>query len=426
MYITIKNKGVIDIPLAVNLLGASIKDDTLDPIGMFGSGLKYSMAQCLRENIQLHLSSNGSTYALERDAVDFKGASITRGVLVDQDGIRHATPVTPEFGQHDWDETWFIFRELFSNALDECKDKSDALYSFSDCPVDAAPGETVISLERKPFEGLLLNFSSYFQIGREKFVEEGNGVVFKRGVRIGKVPGSKLNWGHPNISVNESRKMNEYSAYSRLADLIVKNTDPQPWILLLSSKEEFIDKVDINLTYELADIQVVASSALHQSLVTLHGANYVIAPKSIVALLDLATLGYSPVTLPSNWTIPKNCGPLRWWDSQGIAEVSPWRECTPEEDARVRWGLKLIKDYYGVRFSPEDVQVLESDHPIAGQADIQTGLIALDETVFDSSSQIFLHTLVHEIGHVKSGAGDGDRKFTNWFVDRLCENMLSV
>ena len=425
-YVIIKNTGTVDIPVAVNLLGGSVKNEDNDPIGMFGSGLKYAMAQCLREDIDLYLSSGNLLLHLEERPIKFKGRHLVKGQLVDQHEEVYDTPITADFGQHDWDEAWFIFRELFSNALDECADKNDAMYYYSDEPVMAGEGETIISLERGPFKDLLLNFSDYFQIGKENFLEKGTGVVFKKGVRVGHIPGITLNWGHNSISLNESRKMSSYSAYSRLGDHLLQSyTTPEMWVAILES-EKAKANVDISLKYENEETQKRVGQVFHKALIECYGDNYVLAPESLAEALNLVSLGYHPVALPSNWHFPKGLAPLRWWDTLGLSGAQPWRECSEEENQRVYWGLKLLKENYGIMFSPHDVRVLMSDHPIAGEANLSSGLIAIDEKVFNKSSQEFLHVLLHEVGHIKSGAGDMDRKFTSWFVDRICEQVLSV
>jgi len=424
-YIVITNKGTVDVPLAVNLLGASIKDDENDPIGMFGSGLKYAMAQCMRQGTRLHVSSMGTIYSLETEEVTFKDRPLTRGILIDHEkGKSHQTSITSDFGQHDWNENWFIFRELFANALDETADKDEALYCFSDKPVLAKSNETVVSIEKAPFTDMLNNFSSYFQIGKEAFVEPGNGVVFKRGVRVGKVKGAKLNWGSPDIDLSESRKMDTYSAQRELVSLMQECLDPEIWKLLLTSNDDFIKDIDINFRWVSEENQVGVYATLHKALQNLYGKEYVLAPDSIAAALDLVSMGYPVAALPSNWRLEIK-KPLRSWEMLGLSGAEPSRLPTDSELDRIAWALKLMKQHYGVYFSANDVRVLKTDHPIKGQADRTSGLIAIEEEVFKGSDGKFLQTVFHEVGHVKSGAGDIDRKFTEWFIELMSSQMIS-
>ena len=55
-FIKIESKGNID-PQAFVLLGASTKRDDESKIGFFGSGLKYSIAYLLRNNIEFKVFS---------------------------------------------------------------------------------------------------------------------------------------------------------------------------------------------------------------------------------------------------------------------------------------------------------------------------------------------------------------------------------
>ena len=54
-YILVQNDEEIDI-LAFNLIGASTKRDDDNKIGFFGSGLKYSLAYALRNNIEIKIA----------------------------------------------------------------------------------------------------------------------------------------------------------------------------------------------------------------------------------------------------------------------------------------------------------------------------------------------------------------------------------
>jgi hypothetical protein len=308
--------------------------------------------------------------------------------------------------------------------LDETADKDEALHYFSDTPVLAKKNETVVSVEKAPFHGMLNNFSSYFQIGKETFVEAGNGVVFKRGVRIGQVTGAKLNWGSPDINLSESRKMDTYSAQRELGSLMQKCFDAKIWELLFTSDDDFKKDIDIGFNYLSSDDQVGVYAALHKALQNLYGKEYVIAPDSISAALDLVAMGYPVVALPSNWRLDIK-KPLRSWEMLGLSEAEPSRLPVKSELERIEWALALMKQHYGVYFSSSDVRVLKTDHPIKGQADRTSGLIAIEEEVFNGSNVKFLQTVFHEVGHVKSGAGDIDRKFTEWFIELMSSQMVS-
>jgi hypothetical protein len=115
-YIKIQSQGEIEIE-AFTLIGASSKrgDDT--KIGYFGSGLKYSIAALLRNNIDFKIFQGENEIKFDVVEKEFRGESFN---AISVNGKE--TSMTTTMGGKDWDIPFAPFREIYSNALDEDDD----------------------------------------------------------------------------------------------------------------------------------------------------------------------------------------------------------------------------------------------------------------------------------------------------------------
>lgn len=116
-----KTPGLIDVR-SFTTFGFNAKPMTDNPIGFFGTGLKYAIAILMREKIPLVIWIGRNRYEFEPIEEDFRGKQFTAMWMKRSTGLtRHFTkerlPFTTEYGKH-WD-LWQAFRELESNTRDE-------------------------------------------------------------------------------------------------------------------------------------------------------------------------------------------------------------------------------------------------------------------------------------------------------------------
>jgi hypothetical protein len=104
------NPGEIDIRGAT-IAGLSAKNSDR-PIGFFGTGLKYAIACILRWNGTITIHSGETVHRFTSEAINFRGNAYSQICL---DGV--PLGFTTEYGK-SW-EPWQVYRELYSNALDE-------------------------------------------------------------------------------------------------------------------------------------------------------------------------------------------------------------------------------------------------------------------------------------------------------------------
>lgn len=108
--VVFENQGVIDMR-AIRTFGMSAKENE-NPIGFFGTGLKYAIAICLRKGQSVSLFAGLEKYHFETKVVQSRGKPFE---VVTMNG--EELPFTLDLGRN-W-ELWQAFREMYCNTLDE-------------------------------------------------------------------------------------------------------------------------------------------------------------------------------------------------------------------------------------------------------------------------------------------------------------------
>jgi hypothetical protein len=103
-------------PKSWQMIGISAKPNSDNPIGMFGTGLKYAIAICSRLgwSIEILTVENGEKKLYKFDTIEepYRGTILN---VITCNGDR--LPYTSIYGQ-GWDN-WMVMRELYSNTVDE-------------------------------------------------------------------------------------------------------------------------------------------------------------------------------------------------------------------------------------------------------------------------------------------------------------------
>lgn len=110
MKVIFGNQGLID-PRMWSTFGVSVKDST-NPIGQFGTGLKYAIAVLLRNKRQISITSGPNKFEFSTKPMELRGKEFEQIYCNDE-----PLPFTTHLGS-GW-ELWQAYRELCSNAIDE-------------------------------------------------------------------------------------------------------------------------------------------------------------------------------------------------------------------------------------------------------------------------------------------------------------------
>ncbi len=145
--IIFKNKGLID-PILLNSFGVSVKE-TDNPIGKFGTGLKYAIATLLRKGIKIKILSGRDCIKVSTIKREVRGKTFNFVAFNDE-----ISNFATNLGK-DW-ELWEAYRELYSNCLDE---NGEVFISDNIIPED---NFTQVIIDNDEFEDIYLNNHKYF------------------------------------------------------------------------------------------------------------------------------------------------------------------------------------------------------------------------------------------------------------------------
>ena len=233
-YLKISSKGEVN-PEAFSLLGASAKLNE-DSIGLFGSGAKYAITSMLRNDIDFKIFSGEREIKVNTVPVYFRDKEFNKVVI---DG--RETSLTTRMGSEskDWDDPFSIFRELYSNAIDEGEDTMRVVDE-----VKGTADTTSIFIQYSgEFVELFENFSEYFTMNAKPLAEyevsdypkftlrimpkgKDKGVrIYRKNILAYSIPkdeginieSSLFNYDISNVRINESRVLsNLYSVKGRI------------------------------------------------------------------------------------------------------------------------------------------------------------------------------------------------------------------
>lgn len=180
-YLKIQNNGVLDIRL-VALMGGTTKANDIYKIGQFGTGLKYTLAYLLRNNVKFKIFAGLTEVKIDIQTEKIKDEDFH---IICIDG--HRTSITTKMGA-DW-QAWMIVRELYSNALDEGGASYEVAESFN-------PSENTTSFYIElttDFLKVYNDWHKYFIVGNIPMYEDktyalhptaGNLKIYKQGILI--------------------------------------------------------------------------------------------------------------------------------------------------------------------------------------------------------------------------------------------------
>lgn len=119
--VSLTNPGLIPME-AVTTMGVSAKEGE-NPIGFFGTGLKYAIAGLLRTSHRITIWRGLDRYDFSTERASVRGKEFDFIRMTGASGSERLG-FTTHLGAH-W-ETWQVFRELYSNCLDESGELSFA------------------------------------------------------------------------------------------------------------------------------------------------------------------------------------------------------------------------------------------------------------------------------------------------------------
>lgn len=180
--LTFYNKGVLDIR-AATLMGVNVKEGD-NPIGFFGTGLKYAIACTLRMNNSIEIVAGEDKFTFEARSEEIRGKPFGIIYMKRNDADEQRLGFTTDLGRN-W-QPWMIYRELYCNAKDEGGDVTDRGYNTfeKDRTIIRVSGLDSIHASRREFilEGEPMSKCAWGEV-----YAQGSDKVFFRGLFIHKL-----------------------------------------------------------------------------------------------------------------------------------------------------------------------------------------------------------------------------------------------
>lgn len=437
-YVAIVNNGVIDVR-SLELIGATSKKGDEGKIGLFGSGTKYAIAQCLRNGIDLYVAAGEKLIGFDTKDEIIGNLTHKRIRYVVDLTQTIETSMTTSMGAEDWNDPWYIVREFVSNAVDE----GDYIVKLTD-NVTPIAGKTAIYIEATPeIKSIVENMERFFKITDDEPLSQSSyGAayctsgpkcrVFKKGVYVRELskPGM-FDYSINNLRLTESRTCDQWDAIyymvyvldhlevEQKADLLknLAHRDDNYWI-----------EGDCNMKYN-------AMKSNHESW---KQAFEMAFPKSFLIPHNarirqmMEERGHNCIVIPLEWEtfmrevgVPTESDVLGEKAKDGFIEV-----CATNDQLKI---IKKAQKILGSRF-PESIYNL-SHQVYGGDSDVSKNVlgyaikkdgqwvIGIKDTVLEDGVRATVNVLLEEYCHAVSGFSDSCREFQDYIFDMLTKEI---
>jgi len=252
---------------AFSVFGVSSKPNTNNPIGYFGTGLKYAVAVLLRESISISIFVGQTECVFYKKAGKFRDKNYEQIMLKKRGGILsrwqyQQLPFTTQLGRN-W-ELWQVLRELHSNTLDENGESYVAQHDvqedwWTDGPEDGVTKIVVTSdeflaefhkIDQIFLPGSRSSNSSWDGKQQAEIFSHPSEHVYYRGLRVFDMPkGMKSNFTYnilAPLELTEDRTVKyDFYMYRAICDQLAICDDPDIARVVASSDEDtFEGRID--------------------------------------------------------------------------------------------------------------------------------------------------------------------------------------
>lgn len=461
-YIKITNEIDNVNRLYLEKLGLSTKRDDETTIGQFGSGSKFAPIAALRNGwqwINVGADSDGP-YQMEYVYENEGGInSIYYQYTIDGEVIRKPSSFTLEAGVLSWDNNFQIFREAFSNALDE-HISNGVRYTID--VVDEIiyePGKFSVYLTAADeLVDIITNFDRWFDINRTAYYSSPHGAmyipwtydiaIYHKGVYVyGQVgDNSELNifdYSLNNIELNEERRLRDtYYASAQISVIWTQAFTSTP------DDENYEDAKRVCIR--------IIDSANNKHWEFSHCSSYHFSPhthyRSDNALLAAWKYLYGDAVVLSPYhkrfiftlenVYNKRCVVIEnemLYTQLDIAGV-PTVEDVAGDDLEFDFiefsggskgdmldtAMKIVESYDKQIKAVENIRIFVPNNNQSSLLGVAKGNSIYISTNAFSDMEVLIGTLIHELDHVTSGLRDEDREFRDLADKRIAKLVLQL
>jgi len=417
-YLKIQNSGVLDIRL-VALMGGTTKSNNEYKIGQFGTGLKYTLAYLIRNNVDFKIftGENQVNITTEKEVI-----SNTDFNIICINGSR--TSITDRMGT-EW-SAWMIVRELWCNALDE----GGSLREETELAVGEQDKTTFYIQITPEIKEVIDNWSDYFIHDQEPIFSSNETAIYnggldlriyKQGVLIKRIKNKKSLYAYDlkSASINELREFN--GSVNNVIFRCLKNADGKTITHFLENctenHYEGSEEMDYNWYESFGPewkktigqgklIHKEAVKSIQDRGVNIDLTGIVVVPKKVYESLTSQIEGI---------------GALRV--SAKIKEF--FETYSSESDEKVKQALVILEEC-GYNFSPElkFIYGVFGDKCIRAQVNLDSKEVYISENILELSLFEVVSVLIEENEHFKTGFEDHTREFQTHFLRMYTQQLL--
>jgi hypothetical protein len=380
--VSFRTLGLID-PRCITTLGVSVKEKD-NPIGYFGTGMKYAIAIILRNGGKISVWRGEQKIVFSAKTVSIRGANAEIVCMDDAE-----LGFTTQLGKN-W-EVWQAFRELYCNTLDE----SGEILSGS---VDADEAHTTVVVQLEAFAQCLRDKHKYIlqpaliYAGKTaEFHSGGSDAIFYRSIRVMK---------------NYSDKPNKYTI--NILDHVALTEDRT----VQSSGSVFIAIAQSVLKSENADFieAFITVGRLYAEFELDLDWSHIIPSETF---LSVARRVAADSSRPINRSVIEVL--TRHKEKPDLIEA----ELLPSEDSAMQRAIEFCK---ALKYTVDDYPILIVEslgESVLGQANIETRQIHIAKRAIQLGDLNLAATLIEEWAHIKHNLKDCDRGMQNWLFEQV-------
>jgi len=417
-YLKIKNDGILDIRL-VALMGGTTKSNNEYKIGQFGTGLKYTLAYLIRNNIDFHIFAG-------KEKIDIK--VVTETIREEDFNIicinGHRTSITDRMGK-EW-SAWMIIRELWCNALDEGgshKETTEVVEGHDD--------STCFYIQvTQEIRDVIMNWTNYFVHEVEPLHSDDHTAVYtggeslriyKNGVLIkeDKSKRSLFSYDLKNATINELREYN--GSLSHPVFKCLQNANERVITAFLEQVTEKHWESEANYDW-YEDFGETWKKAIGEAKIIHPKAKESIEARGLK--IDMTENICVPEPIYKALTKQfKGIGALRVAD-----KVNEFYETySSASDEKIKQGLVILEEAsYNFSLELKFIYGVFGDKNVWAKINMDEKVVMISENIADKSLFDVVTTLVEENEHYKSGFQDCSRNFQQHFIDLYVNQLLKT
>lgn len=390
-WIVFENEGVLD-PVSIKTFGISVKESE-NPIGFFGTGLKYAIAILTRQDQEIKILSGNRTFEFKSKTLSVRGKDFS---VITMNG--EELPFTTELGKN-W-EVWQAFRELYCNALDEGGSCDSRMFL-----PETDENKTFVCVKGREFtsafherDSIVLSLPNHLMVGSGE-VQVFNKVseyIYYRGIRVLKTERPCLLTYNikDDLELTEDRTVKSpSSALSKIPRAIAALKDKTIIKQVLTADRRMFEQ---ELSFSSIDFwQERISAEFDEVLETEFGFNNDHLNKSARDYL----------------VKKKNKSALKNYEEESLTTVEK-----KQLDRCKDIILKLYPDFQMYKI----LVVKNLGQTTMALADFNDRKIVISKRSFDMGTKFLLSTLIEEYFHLKTGYADCSRELQTFLFDSYC------